>query len=63
MLSDNREYVKREIEELLGILTNFVSWHCKACDKTIDAENKNQLVLWVTAHEKVMIRKGMWQIL
>ena len=51
MLSDNMEYVKGEIEELLRILTNFVSWHCKACDKKIDAEHKNQLALWVKVHE------------
>jgi glutaredoxin-related protein len=50
-LSDNIEYVKREIEELLRILTNFVSWHCKACDETIDAEHKNKLTLWVKVHE------------
>ena len=50
-LSDNIEYAKGEIEELLRILTNFVSWHCKACDKTIDAEHKNQLTLWIKAHE------------
>ena len=50
-LSDNIEYVKGEIEELLRILTNFVSWYCKVCDKTIDAEHKNQLTLWVKAHE------------
>ena len=50
-LSDNIEYVKGEIEELLRILSNFVFWYCKACGKTIDAEHKNQLVLWVKAHE------------
>ena len=50
-LSNNIEYFRREIEELLAILTNFVAWHCKACGKTIDAEHKNQLTLWVTAHE------------
>ena len=50
-LFGNTEYVKREIEELLTILTNFVSWHCKACDKTVDAEHKNQLGLWIKAHE------------
>ena len=50
-LSGNIEYVKREIEELLTILTNFVSWHCKTCGKTIDAEHNNQLALWIKAHE------------
>ena len=50
-LSGNIEYVKREIEELLRILINFVSWHCKACDKTIDAEHKKQLALWITVHK------------
>ena len=50
-LSDNIEYIKGEIEELLKILTNFVSWYCNACDKTIDAEHENKLTLWVKAHE------------
>ena len=50
-LSDNVKYIKEEVEELLRILTNFVSWHCNACDKTIDAEHKNQLGLWIKAHE------------
>ena len=50
-ISDNVKYIKGEIEELLTILTNFVSWHCKACEKTIDAEHENQLALWVKAHE------------
>lgn len=51
LFPDNKEYLKREIDELIRILTNLVSWQCKICGKTIEAEHKNQLALWVTAHE------------
>lgn len=50
-LSDNIEYLRREIDELIQILTNFVSWQCKICKKTIEAEHKDQLTLWISAHE------------
>ena len=50
-LPDNVEYLKREIDELIKILTNLVSWQCKICGKTIEAEHKNQLTLWINAHK------------
>ncbi len=51
LLSGNNSYLKREIDELIHLLTNLVSWHCKVCDKTIETEHENQLVLWVMAHK------------
>jgi len=50
-LFDNITYLRREIDELIQILTNFVSWQCKMCKKIIAAEHKDQLTLWITAHE------------
>jgi hypothetical protein len=50
-LSDNSIHLKREINELIHILTHLISWHCKVCDKTIETEHENQLALWVMAHE------------
>lgn len=47
----NKSYLKKEIGKLIDILTNLVSWHCKVCNKTIESEHKNQLALWVSAHE------------
>jgi len=51
LLPGNVDYVKREIDELIKILANLVSWKCKICGKTIEAEHENQLTLWVAAHE------------
>lgn len=51
MMSENNSYLKREINELIHILNNLVSWHCKVCDKTIETEHENQLALWIMAHE------------
>ena len=50
-LSDNITYLRNEIDELIQILTNLVSWQCKICGKTVEAEHENQLILWITAHE------------
>ena len=50
-LSANSEYLRGEIDELIRIITNLVSWQCKMCGKTIEAEHKNQLALWIKAHE------------
>ncbi len=50
-LSSNKSYLKKEIDELIYLLTHLVSWHCKVCDKTIETENEHQLPLLVTAHE------------
>ncbi len=51
LLSSNKSYLKKEIEELIDLLTHLVSWHCKVCNKTIETEHENQLTLWVMAHE------------
>ncbi|NQV40397.1 MAG: hypothetical protein HQ505_07695 [Nitrosopumilus sp.] len=51
MLSSNNSYLKKEIDKLIHLLTNLVSWYCKVCDKTIETEHENQLTLWVMAHE------------
>jgi hypothetical protein len=50
-LNENVDHMKIEIGELIGILTNLVSWRCGVCDKTVDAEHESQLKLWVEAHE------------
>jgi hypothetical protein len=50
-LNENVDHMKMEIGELIGILTNLVSWRCGICDKTVDAEHESQLKLWVEAHE------------
>jgi len=51
LLSNNKFYLKNEIDELICLLTHLVFWHCKICDKTIEAEHENQLTLWIMAHE------------
>jgi hypothetical protein len=53
LLPDNIEYLKREIDELIRILINLISWECKICGKTIEAEQKNQLTLWIKAHKTI----------
>ena len=50
-LSDDIPYLKREINELIHLLTNLVSWQCKTCGKIIETEHENQLTLWIKAHE------------
>lgn len=47
----NDPRLKKEIDELIKILSHLVSWKCKICNKTIETENMNQLPLLVTAHE------------
>ena len=51
LVFSNKSYLKKEIDELIHLLTHLVSWHCKVCDKTIETEHENQLTLWVMAHE------------
>ena len=51
LLSNNKFYLKNEIDELIYLLTHLVFCHCKICDKTIEAEHENQLTLWIMAHE------------
>jgi hypothetical protein len=53
LLPENIEYLKREIDELIRILINLASWECKICGKTIEAEQKNQLALWMKAHKTI----------
>ena len=50
-LSKNIKYLRSEIDELIIVLTNLVSWQCKTCKKIIEAEHKDQLTLWINAHE------------
>lgn len=50
-LSTNTKYLRIEIDELIQILINLVSWKCTTCGKMIEAEHENQLRLWITAHE------------
>ena len=49
--------LKTEITELIGILTNLVSWRCGMCGKTVDAENDNQLELWINAHKIISVHR------
>ena len=50
-LSKNIKYLRNEIDELIIVFTNLVSWQCKICKKIIEAEHKDQLILWINAHE------------
>ena len=50
-LSENRIYLKKEIEKLIYLLTHLVSWHCKMCKTTIETETEHQLPLLINAHE------------
>ena len=49
--ASTKSFLKEEIDELIELLTNLVSWKCKVCNKTIETEHQNQLALLVTAHE------------
>ena len=53
----NAGNLKTEITELIGILTNLVSWRCGMCGKTVDAENDDQLELWINAHKMISVHR------
>ena len=56
--TDNVKNLKMEITELIETLTRLVSWKCEICGKTVDAENKNQLELWIHAHKMNSDHRG-----
>ena len=56
-LTTNTGNLKTEITELIEILTHLVSWRCGMCGKTVDAENDNQLKLWINAHKMISVHR------
>ena len=56
-LTANVRNLKTEITELIGILTNLVSWRCGMCGKTVNAENDDQLKLWINAHKMISVHR------
>jgi hypothetical protein len=57
-LNENIKHLKMEISELIEILTTLVSWRCGTCGKTVDAEHKIQLEMWIHAHKMICDDKG-----